>query len=87
VLFCNAGMITDSALTHVSTINEKYIAMVIDHTTPEYDYVAISYKAFSDTSLAILGWQADAIAYTLIGIIPAIILIMGIVVWMRRRHL
>ena len=49
--------------------------------------VVIEPREYSSTALTISGWQANVLFYLLIIIIPLGTLALGVIVWLRRRHL
>ena len=49
--------------------------------------MVIEPREYSSTALTISGWQANVLFYLLIIIIPLGTLALGVIVWLRRRHL
>ncbi len=87
ILFCNAGMISDTVLEVDNMLNSSYMAGAVNFMTDETDTVIIEAKEYSSTNLSILGSQVTALFWVLVIIIPLGLLALGIVIWLRRRHL
>ncbi len=87
ILFCNAGMISDSVLSYENMLNSQYTAAVISMMTEETDAVIIEAKNYESTTLSLLGSQVVTLFWVMIVIIPFGILAIGLVIWLRRRHL
>lgn len=87
ILFCNAGMIADSVLSYENMLNSQYTAAVVSAMTQETDAVVIEAKNYESTTLSLLGTQVVTLFWLLIIIIPFGILAIGLVIWLRRRHL
>lgn len=87
VLFCNTGMIADSVLELDNFMNTKYITSVINYMNDDADAVIIAAKNYSSTTLALTGSQMTTLFWILVIAIPVVILGMGVVVWVRRKHL
>ena len=49
--------------------------------------VIIEAREYSSTALTISGWQATVLFWLLIIILPLGTLALGVVIWVRRRHL
>jgi hypothetical protein len=87
ILFANAGMVSDSVMSYENMLNSQYVAAVISMMTDETDAVIIEAKNYESTSLTILGTQVTTLFWVMIIIIPFGILAIGLVIWLRRRHL
>ncbi len=87
ILFCNAGMISDSVLSYDNMLNSRYTAAVVSAMTEETDAVIIEAKNYESTTLTLLGSQVTTLFWIMIIIIPFGILAIGLIVWLRRRHL
>ena len=86
IMFLNMGMISDSVLETDNMLNSKYMMAAIDMMTDKSEAVLIEPKNFSSTALTILGSQVKVLFWVLI-IIPFGIMAVGVVIWIRRRHL
>ena len=87
ILFCNAGMISDTVLSYENMLNSQYVAAVVSLVTRETDAVIIEPKNYESTALSILGSQVRTLFWVLIVVIPIGILVIGLIIWLRRRHL
>lgn len=87
ILFCNTGMIADSVLEIDNLMNSQYMVATINFMSDDKDAVLIEAKNFSSTTLSILGSQVSVLFWVLIVIIPFGLLALGLVIWLRRRHL
>jgi ABC-type uncharacterized transport system involved in gliding motility auxiliary subunit len=86
-MFCNAGMVADSVLELENFLNSKYVVAALNYITEDSEAVVIDAINYESTTLTILGSQMTAIFWVTVIIIPLAILILGVVVWIRRRHL
>jgi ABC-type uncharacterized transport system involved in gliding motility auxiliary subunit len=80
-------MVSDSVMSYENMLNSQYVAAVISMMTDETDAVIIEAKNYESTSLTILGTQVTTLFWVMIIIIPFGILAIGLVIWLRRRHL
>ena len=87
IIFCSAGMMTDSILSESAYLNRDYMGACLNYVAEYTDGVIIADKNFASISLTILKWQANLVLWLVVLGIPCLIIIMGIVVWARRRHL
>ena len=87
LLFCSAGMITDSILSAPEFLNATYLTTALNYIVDYSEAVIIPDKEFESTALTLLSWQADLILWLVIIGIPVIVIAVGIIVWVRRRHL
>jgi len=88
VLFFGTSTIaSDSMLGTASFANLKFLTAAIDYMNPMVDAVSIEAKDFTNTELVILEDQANVIFWTLIVIIPLIVLVLGFVMWVKRRNM
>ncbi|NLV49114.1 MAG: GldG family protein [Clostridiales bacterium] len=87
ILFCSAGMITDSILSAPEFLNATYLTTALNYIVDYSEAVIIPDKEFESTALTLLSWQADLILWLVIIGIPVIVIAVGIIVWVRRRHL
>ncbi len=88
VLFFGTSTIaSDSMLETASFANLKFLTAAVDYMNPMVDAVSIEARDFTNTELVILEDQANVIFWTLIVILPLIVLAMGFVVWIKRRNM
>ncbi len=87
ILFLNAGMITNSVLGASNFLNTAYLASALDFINDYSDAVIIPDKNFKSTTLNILSWQVTVVFWVVVVAIPLAILLIGVIVWARRRHL
>jgi ABC-type uncharacterized transport system involved in gliding motility auxiliary subunit len=80
-------MVSDSVLELENFLNSKYIVAALNYVTDDSEAVVIDAINYESTTLSILGSQMTAIFWIMVIIIPLAILVLGIVVWVRRRHL
>ena len=86
VLFLNAGTLGDTALTNSAFINKAYFLSALNFMSSDSEAVSIESKDLTTDTLAITGATLSVLYYLLIFIIPGVCLILGILVWVRRRH-
>ena len=87
VLFANAGFVDDSTLSNDSFLNSSYFVSLMNMMNNDEDGVIIEAREYSSTALTISGWQATVLFWLLIIILPLGTLALGVVIWVRRRHL
>ncbi len=87
ILFCSAGMISDSVLKASNYLNGQFVEHVLDYISEYSDGVVIPDKDFESTMLNILSWQSRLVLYVVVIAIPLLILAAGILIWSKRRHL
>jgi len=87
VLFANAGFVDDSTLSNDSFLNSSYFVSLMNMMNNDEDGVIIEAREYSSTALTISGWQSTVLFWLLIIILPLGTLALGVVIWVRRRHL
>ncbi len=87
ILFCSAGMISDSVLKASNFLNGQFLEHLLDYISEYSDGVVIPDKDFESTTLNILSWQSRLVLYVVVIAIPLLILAAGILIWSKRRHL
>ncbi len=87
ILFCSAGMISDSVLKASNYLNGQFMEHVLDYISEYSDGVVIPDKDFESTMLNILSWQSRLVLYIVVIALPLMILVVGILIWSKRRHL
>ena len=87
ILFCSAGMISDSVLEASNYLNAQFLEHVLDYISEYSDGVVIPDKDFESKMLNILSWQSRLVLYVVVIAIPLLILAVGILIWSKRRHL
>ena len=89
LLFCTAGLISDSVLTPKASnfLNAQFIETVVDYISEYNDVVVIEDKNFESNTLNILTWQIRVVLWVVVIAMPLAILVIGIIIWSKRRHL
>ena len=89
LLFCTAGLISDSVLTPKASnfLNAQFIETVVDYISEYNDVVVIEDKNFESNTLNILTWQVRVVLWVVVIAMPLAILAIGIIIWSKRRHL
>jgi ABC-type uncharacterized transport system involved in gliding motility auxiliary subunit len=90
--FGNASFLTDAALSgqyasYFSNGKNFFLSAMVNWMQGKSDDTAISAKLVTTKALTTTSGQTKVISIALIGVVPVIILICGLVVWSRRRHL
>ena len=86
ILFLNAGFVSDSTLENSSFLNRDYFKAVLNFMSDDSETIEIESKDLTSTTLVVPGAAKTVIFYLLIIVIPGACLVLGIVVWARRRH-
>ena len=87
ILFCSAGMITNSILEASNFLNASFLEQVLDYMSEYSDGIVIPDKDFESTALSILSWQSRIVLWVVVIAIPLAILVAGVLIWSKRRHL
>lgn len=87
IMFINAGMVADSALKMENLLNKNYFVSALNYISTDEDTVIIAAKEITASTLSISGGQVRVLFWILIILIPLGALLIGCVVWVRRRHL
>lgn len=87
VVFCSAGMISDSVLEASNFLNAQFTEHVVDYISEYSDAVVIPDKNFESKALNILTWQIYVVLWVVVIAMPLAILVIGVVIWSKRRHL
>ena len=87
ILFCSAGLITDSVLEATNYLNAQFMEHVLDYISEYSDGIVIPDKNFESKTLSILTWQARIVLWVVVIGLPLLIILCGVLVWSRRRHL
>jgi hypothetical protein len=86
ILFGSTGMATDEMLKIDSFLNSRFFTRAINYMNTASDAIVVEPKYYSSTQLNILGNQAQVVFWLLVVAIPLGSLILGIVIWARRRN-
>lgn len=92
LVFGNGTFLTDAALSsqyasYFSNGKTYFTRTIVNWLSDKSDETTISPKVVSTKSLSTTESQAKIISIILIGAVPVIIMVIGLVVWSRRRHL
>lgn len=86
VCFGTSGVASDAMMNYSSLYNKNFITACIDKLCPETDAISVETTDLTNSSMAITTNQATAILILLVLVIPCVILVLGLIVWIRRRH-
>lgn len=92
LVFGNGTFLTDAALSsqygsYFSNGKTYFTRTVVNWLSDKSEETAVSPKLVTNKSLTTTETQAKVISIILIGGVPVIIMVIGLVVWTRRRHL
>jgi ABC-type uncharacterized transport system involved in gliding motility auxiliary subunit len=89
IVFCTAGLISDTVLSPKASnfLNAQFIETLVDYISEYNDLVVIEDKNFESNTLNILTWQIRVCLWVVVIAMPLAILVIGIVIWSKRRHL
>ncbi len=79
-------MTSDATFDIAALANKAFFAEAIDYINPMTNVLTIESRDYYSENLTILSSQANVIFWILIVVIPVVILALGLVVWLRRRH-
>lgn len=87
VFVCSAASSFENVvLNSKSVANADYYLNLLNTVTEREDVISIAPKALGGEELGINQLQAMVIAFVLVIVLPLVVLITGIVIWLRRRH-
>ena len=86
ILFCSSGMASDEMLSTDTFLNNKFFLQALNYMNEDSDSIVVSSKYFQSTTLSIVASQANVIFWALCIILPLSTLVIGFVVWARRRN-
>ena len=66
--------------------NKQYITACIKYLTPESNAVSLTARDMTSSEMVVLQEQANVVLIALVIVLPLLILILGVVVWLRRRN-
>lgn len=87
ILFCSAGMITDSVLEASNFLNAQFLEHIVEYVSEYNDVLVIKDKDFTSPALNILTWQVRVVLWVVVIAMPLAILAVGVLIWSKRRHL
>lgn len=87
VVFGSNNFVDASLLKNSSVTNGDYIINLFNSLTSRGDVVPMTVKTLGGTYYSITSGQSNFLIILFIGVVPLIVLICGVYVWIRRRHL
>lgn len=82
----SAAAFENTLINSKSVSNADYYLQMLNTVTERKDVISIAPKELGGSQLGITQWQATVISAVLIYILPLAIVIIGLAVWIRRRH-
>ena len=82
----SADLLNTAWMSQANLNNSDYIISAVNTMTGKEAGITITSKSLTSTTLQVKASHAAAIAWIAIIIVPAVILICGIVIWARRKH-
>ena len=79
-------MTSDATFDIAALANKSFFVEAIDYINPMTNVLTIESREYYSENLTILSSQANVVFWVLIVVIPAAILVLGLFVWLRRRH-
>lgn len=74
------------ALFYYSSTNQQYILNMFDVMTQRSSGITVLPKTVGYNQMSLTTQQRNVIGIIFIGVIPLVCLMIGIVIWIRRRH-
>ena len=81
------GMAADNILASHSFQNNEILAAFNRNIYPAGTSLMIQPKTAQNTPMSLIGFASGLVSILLIGVLPLSLLIIGLVIWLRRRHL
>ena len=82
----STSFISSDLISSTSVANGEYLINMLNLLTERKNVVDIVSKELGGTSLSMTQNQTTTLAVTFIAIVPLIVLVFGVVVWLRRRN-
>ena len=73
-------------LNSKSVANAEYVMNMLNTLTERSDVITVAPKELGGSELGINQLQANIISAVLVYVIPILIIVAGLVSWLRRRH-
>jgi len=87
IVFSSSTIMFDPIALHNSSLNNaEFLLNMMGEVTDRDDIVHIQPKSLAARTLGITSAQASTLGTVLVGVIPLIILLSGVVVWLYRRY-
>lgn len=86
MVLASADFFNTAWMSQANLNNSDYIISAVNAMTGKEAGITITSKSLTSTTLQVKASHAAAIAWMAVIIVPAVILICGIVIWVRRKH-
>lgn len=86
VAFSSLSAFEDGILSSRSVANAEYMMALLGDITERENSITIAPKTLGGTELGINQLQASLLSLLLIYLLPFVVVVIGIVIWLRRRH-
>jgi ABC-2 type transport system permease protein len=86
LFFGTTAFTNDSLLETKSFYNKQFLTSAISYLTPYVDAVSLTPRDMTSTQMVILDEQANIVLISLVVVLPALIIVLGVVVWLKRRN-
>ncbi|NMB30767.1 MAG: hypothetical protein GX988_04945, partial [Clostridiales bacterium] len=85
--FGSIGMFSDAILGMSGVNNSDYILSIFNTLSGKEEGIKVIPKSFSGAKLEITSEQANVMTWLFVVILPVAVIAVGIITWVRRRHL
>ena len=87
ILFFGSPVIAaDGPMEYTMLYNKQYISAAIKYLTPDSNAVSLTARDMTSSEMVVLQEQANVVLIALVVVLPLLVLILGVVVWLRRRN-
>ena len=87
ILFFSCPTIADDGpLGYTQFYNRQYLSAAIRDLTPDSNAVTLQPRDLTSTNMIVLQEQANILLIALVVVLPVLVIILGVVVWLRRRN-
>lgn len=86
IVFGSEYVLSDVYLTYSQFQNREYIISLLNGITHKTDGIYIEPKVIEGNVFDITDMQRSVLKWTFILIIPAVVLITGLIIWLRRKN-
>jgi len=87
ILFFGTSAMADDSLMGTSALyNKQFMTNAISYLTPTSEAISLTARDLTSSDMAILSEQATGVLIALVVVIPILVLVLGVVVWLKRRN-
>ena len=87
VVAFGSGMIANSMfMNYANSNNQDFLINMFNYISGKTEGITITAKSFSNVGFEVNQENANVLAVVLCIVVPIVVIVLGIVIWVRRRH-